>query len=118
MPKARPPPANTGTLMAMADWQPLPENEGLPPPAVKLGAVAGGKKIVLALTWIVGSKVYRIRTVTNTAYYKPDEWLSEEAMRTLEGMPGWEFTVDSPDYLGGLMALVERVLVPIPLVGL
>ena len=80
---------------------PSPHPSGLPPTS---------KKVVMQLTWIAANHCYRIRAITNTTYYKPDQWLREEDLAIIATKyPNWEFSVDTPDYLGALLGIVGRV---------
>jgi hypothetical protein len=72
------------------------------------------KKVFLHLTWIDATKRYKIITVNNTGYYKPDQWIMEDDIHKITAMENWEYTVDSPDYLGAILG-VARKLVPLPL---
>jgi hypothetical protein len=42
----------------------------------------------MTLTWIAAAKAYKIISVTNTTYYKPDLRLMEKDAATLAGMEG------------------------------
>jgi len=83
---------------------PSPQPDWVPPSPDKI--------VNMQLTWIEATKRYKIVTITNTGYYKPDQWLLEEDIHKISAMPRWNFAVSSPDYIGMLLGLVKNLPLP------
>ena len=98
--------------MSDDDYQATEAMKGPAPPDPKfMGAAemaAPSKKVTLTLTYIALGNKYRIRTLTNTTYYKPDQWLTEQYVTDIGKLPNWEYFVDSPDWLGMLLGIARR----------
>ena len=41
---------------------------------------------------------YEVRSITNSAYYRPGDWLSEGAVAALCASPKWDVTASAPDF--------------------
>jgi hypothetical protein len=104
------------------DWQPTDANRApnLPDPddhrlrasavPVLSGIPPVTKEVVMELSWVDATKRYRIRTISNTSYYKPDQWLTEEGVAIIAmKYPNWKFSASSPDYIAMLLGLMGRV---------
>jgi len=85
---------------------PSPQPHWTPPSSDKI--------VQMQLTWIAATNCYKIVTVSNTSYYKPDQWIREEDLAKIDAMPRWNYAVSSPDYLAMLMGLVRNLPLPIP----
>ena len=86
---------------------PAPQPHWVPP--------SSDKTVVMTLSWIAATNCYKIIAVTNTSYYKPDQWIREEDLEKIAAMPRWTFSVTSPDYIGMLLGLARNVPIPIPI---
>lgn len=71
------------------------------------------KIVHMDLTWIDAAKCYKIITVTNTAYYKPDQWIMEADLHKISAMPRWTFSVTVPDYIGMILGVAHKLMPPL-----
>ena len=83
---------------------PTPQPSWTPPSTDKI--------VNMQLSWIDATKRYKIITISNTGYYKPDQWILEPDIATISAMKGWNFSVSSPDYLAMLFGLVKNIPLP------
>lgn len=74
------------------------------------------KTVQIQLSWIDATKRYKIITITNTNYYKPDQWIMEEDLAKITAMKNWTYSVSSPDYLAMILGIAKNLpLPPIPI---
>lgn len=73
------------------------------------------KIVQMQLSWIDATKRYKIITITNTNYYKPDQWLMEDDLAKITAMKGWNYSVSSPDYLAMILGLAKSIPIPMPI---
>lgn len=63
------------------------------------GDIPKGKKISLTLMFGMFSHAYQVKTITNTTYYKPGEWMSPEVAEQCCNLPNWEVTMVGDDII-------------------
>lgn len=62
------------------------------------------KEIEITLVWYV--KAYQVKSITNTIWYKPGQWLSPDVVQMLCGFPEWKVTMIDNDILQTIMGVL------------
>ena len=56
-----------------------------------------GRQVGLALTYFRITNSYEVRSITNSAYYRPGDWLTEGVVAGLCADDRWDVTASAPD---------------------
>jgi hypothetical protein len=69
-----------------------------PPPA--------NKDVQISLLFLAVGYVYQVRTVVNTTWYKPGDWLTEPVVAEICKIPRWTVTIDSYELMKKVFDIV------------
>jgi hypothetical protein len=70
------------------------------------------KKISLGLTWY--GTAFQVKSITNSTYYRPGQWMTAEVAQKCCDIPNWEVTMVDNDILGNLLGSAVSHL-PLPI---
>lgn len=98
-------------------------NPTTPPPAPKPAAPAKPaivtqprhdksvitQKVDLSLEWNGLFHAYKVISITNTTWYKPGEWLSEDVVTACCQTKGWSVTMAHDDFFKNLLMQVIQL---------
>jgi hypothetical protein len=77
------------------------------------------KHVTVTLLYLKSANVYYVHEITNTNWYKPGDWLSDEIIAGINRTPGWETKIDNLDavktalsYLQPFASLLNKLPIP------
>lgn len=74
------------------------------------GAIPKGKKITMTLMWGVIARAYQVKSITNTTYYRPGEWMCPEVAEQCAVLPDWEVTSVQDDIINAVTGLAGAIV--------
>ena len=74
-----------------------------PPPA--------NKEVEISLLYMWETGRWQVVTVTNTTWYRPGDWLSEEVVDAICKIPRWTIKMQSYELLSKLVSFIKPNLV-------
>jgi hypothetical protein len=67
---------------------------------------SANKDVSIHLLFLSVGMVYQVRTVVNTTWYKPGDWLTESVVAQICKIPRWTITIDSYELLQKIFNVV------------
>jgi hypothetical protein len=61
------------------------------------------KPIVIVLEWFVHD--YKVKSITNTTWYKPGQWLAPNVVQKLCDLPGWQVNMVDNDLIAAITGM-------------
>jgi hypothetical protein len=61
------------------------------------------KPIIIVLAWYVHD--YKVKSITNTTWYKPGQWLSPTVVQKLCDLPGWQVNMADNDLIAAITGM-------------
>jgi hypothetical protein len=79
-------------------------------PRHPIGAAAPAKPMILTLAYY--TKIYKVTGTTNTTYYKPGEWMSEDVAQKCCDTAGWTVITADNDIISALLSFGLAKVIP------